>query len=203
VDRTTSDDSRGRLRGRPRDFGRKERACLQMQNRTMIVYWLVPAEPARELLREIIGILAKQFDAPRFEPHLTVFATAGAGKSPRRVLKRISARPIRLSVRGIGVSSEFKKTLFVRLASSRAFEKLVIDLARATKSRAKRVQDPHVSLLYKELPAPVKRELALTIKLPFRGIAFDSIKAIRSVSPIKARPDVEAWRVLARKSLSG
>jgi hypothetical protein len=168
-----------------------------------IAYWLVPADPARELLREIIGILAKQFDAPRFEPHLTIFATPRAGKSPKHALKQIQAKAIRLRLRGIGFSSQFTKTLFVRLTSNQAFERLVIDLSRATKSRAKRVHDPHVSLLYKQLPARTKRELALTIKLPFRGVVFDSIKAIRSVSPIKTRDDVAAWRVVARKSLSG
>jgi putative hydrolase of the HAD superfamily len=174
-----------------------------MEKKTAIAYWLVPAEPSRELFREIIGILAKQFDAPRFEPHLTVFATAGAGKSPRHVLKQIPARSIRLSVRGIGISPEFKKTLFVRLTSNKAFEKLVVDLSRATKSRAQRVHDPHVSLLYRQLPPRAKRELASTIKLPFRGVVFDSIKAIRSASPIKTRADVEAWRVIATKQLSG
>jgi hypothetical protein len=147
-----------------------------------IAYWLVPADPARELLREIIGILAKQFDAPRFEPHLTIFATPRAGKSPKHALKQIQAKAIRLRLRGIGFSSQFTKTLFVRLTSNQAVERLVIDLSRATKSRAKRVHDPHVSLLYKQLPARTKRELALTIKLPFRGVVFDSIKAIGELS---------------------
>jgi 2'-5' RNA ligase len=171
--------------------------------KTAIAYWLVPAKPVRELLREIIGILAKQFDAPRFEPHLTIFATPRAGKSPKHVLKQIQTKSIRLRLRGIGFSSEFKKTLFVRLTPNKAFERLVADFSHATKSHAKHVHDPHVSLLYKQLPARTKRELALTIKLPFDEVTFDSIKAVRSASPIKTRADVEAWRVVARRSLSG
>jgi 2'-5' RNA ligase len=193
----------GRPLCRPNNCRTRQRAFLQMPKKTAIAYWLVPAEPRRELLREIIGILAKQFDAPRFEPHVTIFAAPGTGKSPKQILKQIQARPIRLRLRGIGFSSEFRKTLFVRLIPNQAFKRLVADFSHATKSRAKRVHDPHVSLLYKQLPAGAKRELALTIKLPFRGVVFDSIKAVRSASPIKTRDDVEAWRVIARKSLSG
>lgn len=172
-----------------------------MPKKIAIAYWLVPAEPRRELLREIIGILAKQFDAPRFEPHVTILAAPGTGKSPKQILKQIQAKPIRLRLCGIGFSSQFRKTLFVRLTPNKAFERLVVDLSDATKSRAKRVPDPHVSLLYTQLPVRAKRELALTIKLPFHGVVFDSIKAIRSASPIKTRDDVEAWRVVARRSL--
>ena len=174
-----------------------------MPKKTAIVYWLIPAEPERELLREIIGILAKQFDAPRFEPHLTIFATPGAGKSPKHLLKQIQVKSIRLRLRGIGFSSEFTKTLFVRLTSNQAFERLVVDLRCATNSRGKVSTNPHVSLLYKRIPAATKKELASTIKLPFDEVIFDSIKAVRSASPIKTRADVEAWRVVARRSLSG
>jgi 2'-5' RNA ligase len=166
-----------------------------------IAYWLVPADPARELLREIIGILAKQFDAPRFEPHLTIFATPGAGKSPKHALKQIQAKSIRLRLRGIGFSSQFTKTLFVRLTSNQAFERLVIDLRRATNSRGKASINPHVSLLYKKIPVPIGKELASTIKLPFDEIIFDSINAMRCASPTKTRADVEAWRVITTRSL--
>jgi hypothetical protein len=165
------------------------------------VYWLIPAESERKLFREIIRILAKQFDAPRFEPHLTIFATAAARQSPRKILEYVDAKPIRLRLREVAFSSKFTKTLFVRFHSSRPLEKLIADLARAARSRAQFVRDPHVSLLYKKLPAAVKKELATTIRLPFRAIVFDAIKTIRCASPTRTGNDVEAWRVVVAKSL--
>jgi hypothetical protein len=116
-------------------------------------------------------------------------------------LRQINAVPIRLSVREIAFSSEFQKTLFVRLKPNKSLQNLMVDLGRATKSSRRRLADPHVSLLYKALAPSVQKELAATIRLPFQEVNFNSISAVRSVSPIETRADVEAWKVLARKSL--
>ena len=167
-----------------------------------IVYWLIPAAPKRELFRELVRILAKQFDGPRFEPHLTIMTAQEKGESPRKILRAIKASPIRLKVRDISFSTKFNKTLFVRLTPGKAFEKLAGDIARATGSRAKPPAQPHMSLLYRELPATAKKQLALAIKLPFRELVFDSIKAVRCAAPTKTGAEVESWRVLATKNLN-
>ena len=91
----------------------------------------------------------------------------------------------------------------MRFKSNDALKKLVVDLVRVTKSRAKVPRDPHVSLLYKKVPTATKRDLASTIKLPFREVVFDSIRAVRGVLPTRTRREVEAWRVVATKRLSG
>jgi hypothetical protein len=172
-----------------------------------IAYWLIPARPKRELFREFIRILAKEFDAPLFEPHLTILVVRQnrplRNHQVPRILKDVNAAPIRMSVRGIGLSSKFTKTLFVRSKSNKTFEKLIVDLSRATHSRVRAVTDPHVSLLYKKLPSSVKKELASTIRLPFREVIFDSIQAVRCSLPVCNRADVEGWRVVATKSLRG
>jgi 2'-5' RNA ligase len=173
----------------------------KMRKNRAIVYWLMPAKSKCELLREIIRILARQFDAPGFEPHLTLLATPADRRSPKAILQQIEASPIRLRVRRTASSSRFTKTLFVRFESSKSLEKLIIDLGRAVKTRRQKLRDPHVSLLYKKLPARVKKELALTIKLPFQEMKFDSIQAVGSVLPIRDRCDVEAWEVLATRFL--
>src|SRR6202040_2724623 len=117
------------------------------------------------------------------------------------VLKQISLRPIRLTARGVSFSSEFTKTLFVRLKSSEALRRLVTELSRAAKSPARAPSDPHVSLLYKKLPRAAKKELAAVIRLPFRSVVFDSIAAVRCPSPSWTKGDVAAWKILAKKSL--
>ena len=165
------------------------------------VYWLIPTKPQRDFFSEAIRILSKQFNAPRFEPHLTIIVTPEIGLSPRKSLKQIRTSPISLEVRGIGFSSKFTKTLFIRFTSNKSLAKLVVDLARETQSPAKSAHDPHVSLIYREMPTSTKKELASTIQLPFSTVLFDSIKAVRCASPTKTRSDVEAWHVVTKKSL--
>jgi hypothetical protein len=170
----------------------------RIKKHTVIVYWLVPARPERELFRDLIRILAKPFDAPRFEPHLTI-GRAKTRQSPRQVLQRVKAAPIALRVRGVSFSSKFTKTLFVRFHRSRALQKLAIDLSRDATS----LRDPHLSMLYKKLPPWVKRELAAALKLPLKQVAFDKLQAVHCPSPTDTRADVESWRVIASKQLSG
>lgn len=166
-----------------------------------VVYWLLPAKPERELFRDFIRILGKQFRGPSFEPHLTLFFSRHDRKSVKKILQSNQARPIRLHARGVGFSEKFTKTLFARFRSSPALRDLVAELSRAAKSRATAPHDPHVSLLYKNIPRGVKKELAAAIKLPFRSAKFDSIAAVRLTLPVRREADVENWKIIARKSL--
>lgn len=170
--------------------------------KSVIVYWLIPARPERELFRSLIRILAKQFEAPVFGPHLTLgFAkdrqprnqrgSRSVSDSPTKLLRRIKGSPVRLHVRGTAYSSKFTKTLFVQLKRDRALDRLTAALGSSGP------RDPHMSLLYKKLPARVKKQLVATIKLPFRTVKFDAIKAVRCLSPTTTVAEVKSWRVVA------
>jgi len=173
----------------------------RMPKSIALVYWLIPTKQQRDFFSEAIRILSKQFNAPRFEPHLTIIVTSKIVLSPRKILKQIRTSPFSLEVRGMGFSSKFTKTVFVRFASNKSLAKLVVDLARETRSPAKSAYDPHVSLIYKRMPTSTKKQLAATIQLPFSTVLFDSIKAVHCASPTKTRSDVEAWHVVATKTL--
>jgi 2'-5' RNA ligase len=170
--------------------------------KTAIVYWLVPAKPERALLREIIHILAKQYGGLRFEPHLTLFAVPQNRQPSATVLRQIKAAAIRLKIRGVSYSAKFTKTLFVGFQSNRAFEKLAVDLARAAGARVRVRTDPHLSLLYKKIPAATRKQLASALKLPIREVVFDSIQAVRCAFPTKTAADVAAWRPVAKRKLA-
>jgi len=184
-------------------FDKREFVQKPTRKENVILYWLTPAKAERDLFCDIIQILRKQFAAPNFDPHLTLLTTMEDRLSPKEVLQKIEATPVRLTVRAMAFSSEFRKTLFVAFKPNRSLEDLVVDLGGATGSRPKPLDDPHVSLLYKALAPNVLKELAGTIKLPFTEVTFNSISAVRSVSPIETKADVEAWEVLAEESLGG
>lgn len=169
-----------------------------MKKSRLTVVWLIPAEPERELFREIIRILASGFNAPRFEPHLTL-GPAKDACSPPALLRDLRIPPLKLRIRGIAFSAKFTKTLFIRFEPNRDLQRVA---GLAGKDR-KSLRDPHLSLIYKKLPAATKREMAWTIKLPFRYLMFDVLQIMNCASPTETSRDVENWRMLGRKRLSG
>jgi 2'-5' RNA ligase len=151
--------------------------------------------PERELFRDVIGILAKQFDAAKFEPHLTL---CGADrKAPAKQLRKVRSGPVRLRIRGVAHSTKFTKTLYIRCTPNKSLKQLVAELG----GDPSQLRDPHVSLVYKTMSVSVRRELAASIRLPFREINFDQVKIVSCTSPTETRKDVEGWRVIARKKL--
>ena len=176
-----------------------------MTRQTVIAYWLIPSAPARRFFQRIINDLARRCDAPGFEPHLTIHVGAdradvaknALGAAARRC-KLIGLKPIR-----IDQSDEFIKTLFVQFAMSAELSKINGVIREETNDSSQYDLKPHLSLLYKNLAAATRRELAALIDVPLSEVTFDAIKAVRCVSPTESGVDVEAWRVVAAASLSG
>ena len=169
-----------------------------------LAYWLVPTEPARNYFVLLIGRLAARFNAPCFEPHLTVYATRKADEDAGDVLRRAMGgrSPFRLSIRGISWSDKFTKTLFVEFEPNDQLVQLSADLRRASAVQNEYELNPHLSLIYKIMPDETKKEIASSLSLPFREVRFDVAKAVISPADIKSREDVEAWRVVATEQRS-
>ena len=144
------------------------------------------------------------YDAPLFEPHVTVHVGANradAGESALSEAAR-SCKPIKLKALEIGHSSEFIKTLFVQFALNAELRQLNEMIRDAAQDSSHYELKPHLSLLYKKMPAVARRQLAGSIKVPFSEVTFDALRAVRCVSPTRTRADVEAWRVVATTELS-
>ena len=174
-----------------------------MTRQAVIAYWLIPAEPAHSFFQRIIDDLARRYDAPVFEPHVTFYVGADRVNSAQRALAE-SARqstPINVTPVGVQQSDEFVKTLFVQFALSADLRQLN-EIIRNTAHDLSRFRlKPHLSLLYKKMDIAVRRELAASIVVPFSQITFDRIKAVRCVSPTQSRADVEAWSFVAAEEL--
>jgi hypothetical protein len=170
----------------------------------IITYWLCPAEPARSHFGALISDLAARFDAPVFEPHVTVYVTKAERETPGEVLGNLLPKrpPCRLSVLGLNYSDNFTQTLFVRFALHADLTRLSEDLRRASAAQSDYELNPHLSLLYKTMDPETKRGLAGAITLPFRDATFDTVKAVLSPAEIKSRHEVEAWRVVAERKLT-
>ena len=163
-----------------------------------IAYWLLPETAAREVLSHEIAELAKQFSAPFFEPHVTVFVAPENTDSPKQVVREIGDIDLELTIRGIQSSRQFTKTLFLQFGLSEELQQLADVIWTASGAPVRYLVDPHLSLLYAKLPEETKQTLAEEIRLPFRKIHFISICAMRCARPTTTPTEVEQWKLLAR-----
>ena len=58
-----------------------------MEKPYAIAYWLLPEKAAREVFTNEIRELARRFQAPAFEPHVTVFIASENSRNPAEVLR--------------------------------------------------------------------------------------------------------------------
>jgi len=174
-----------------------------VSRRIVIAYWLIPAEPARGFFQAVINDLAHQHDAPVFEPHVTVFVGTNRVGAAERALSRVASEwlPINLKTLGINQSDEFIKTLFVQFAPNKRLRQINETIRDTAKDSSHYQLKPHLSLLYKTMPAAVRRNVAASISVPYSEVNFDTIKAVRCVSPTQTRADVERWRVIGSAEL--
>ena len=174
-----------------------------MTRQTVIAYWLIPSEPAQSFFQRIINDLARRYDAPAFEPHVTMHVGADRADAAKNALGHAARgrELIELTPLGIDQSDEFIKTLFVQFAVTTELRKTNHIIRETTHDSSQYELKPHLSLLYKNLPAVTRSELAASITLPFSDIPFESLQAIRCVSPTQTGSDVEAWELIASKFL--
>ncbi|MDP9005135.1 MAG: 2'-5' RNA ligase family protein [Verrucomicrobiota bacterium] len=174
--------------------------------KSSLAHWLIPAEPVRSLFVSTIARLSSRFDSPVFEPHLTIYAASSSTESSKEALKAALSgwAPFRLTVREIGCSEAFTKTVFVQFEQSAALAEMSRELREASGANDEYELDPHLSLIYKRMTKEERAELAASIRLPFTEVLFDTVKAVVCpTTPIRSREDVENWRVVASQRLTG
>jgi 2'-5' RNA ligase len=175
-----------------------------VSRRTVIAYWLIPTEPARSYFQNIVNDLAEQYSAPEFEPHVTVHVGVDCTETVDEVLSKAgrSSKKIALQVLNVSSSSEFIKTLCLHFTRSTQLQQLNQNIRTAAQDSPEYQLSPHLSLLYKRMSIQDRRLLTHSIEVPFSEVTFDSLKAVRCVSPTRSRADVEGWRVVAEKPLN-
>jgi hypothetical protein len=163
----------------------------------VLAYWLLPAAAAREFFQTTIGRLAAGCDAPVFEPHLTLGIGPDLLDDAQRRLRGVAAGPIELRAGGIDFTAKFTQTLFVRFDSNPSLENLRDSLGLAGGGAF----DPHVSLLYKKMPADKQAQLAAVVRLPFQTVWFDALQVVRCRLPVATPADVASWEVVVSHRL--
>jgi 2'-5' RNA ligase len=185
------------------ELNRRSFCALPVSRRIVVAHWLIPAEPAHGFFQDLINDLARRYDAPVFEPHVTIYVGADSTDAVDTTLSKAArdCEPIVLQVLEVSHSDEFVKTLFVEFGLNSKLRQLNQVICSAAQNPSDYDLKPHLSLLYKRTSVQKRRALARSIEVPFSQVLFDSLKAVRCISPTQSRADVEAWRVVTEKVL--
>jgi 2'-5' RNA ligase len=174
-----------------------------VSRRIVIAHWLIPAEPAHRFFQDLINDLARRYDAPVFEPHVTIYVGANSTDAVNTTLSKAARDCKRIMLQALEVShsDDFIKTLFVEFGLSTKLRQLNQVIRSAARDSSDYHLKPHLSLLYKRMSVQTRHRLARSIEVPFSQVVFDSLKAVRCISPTQSRADVEVWRVVSEKVL--
>lgn len=123
--------------------------------------WLKPENEVYDVLKRIIVSLAKEYEGPVFEPHITV---AGGIDRPEDELQELvsdlakESEPMTLHLKETDFRDALYRSLFVRIAPN---DTLLFLRERCLTSLKKEHEPymPHISLMYKKLEAHRKKEI--------------------------------------------
>jgi 2'-5' RNA ligase len=156
------------------------------------------------MFTSLIAQLVSEYDAAPFEPHITLHAGACTDEDDvDALLGTVAAatEQMELMCGETGHTDALFKTLFIQFDDPR-----LLALHRRLRDRLTRTVDytlqPHLSLLYKELPQAVRRDLASHYTFRGKTILFDHIAAVRPGAGQDGWSDVRGWVVWARRPLS-
>jgi len=179
---------------------------------TMFCVWLIPAMPFHTMLQAHINELVTTYAAPSFEPHVTLFCgeTNDIEKTKVSLEALLKNQPkIALTAGSLEASDKWYKTLYVQFKSNAIITKLNEVVKTKLDPNSDYELNPHLSLLYKNIPLDQKRKLTEEVwpkvldYIPANKILnFDTIKLMTDTD--KEGPDaVKSWKLLQSYHLGG
>jgi hypothetical protein len=153
-----------------------------------IAFWLILAEPDLTIYQALIHDFAHRYNAPTFVPHVTLHSC-----KVETLHAFQNVIDIVLEVDQILYSDSFTKSLFIQFFSNSQLEQLSESFQQNFESPF--ILNPHLSLIYANLPEFEKRSLIPEIPVK-PSIRFDQIRAIEIPTSIQTRADVEKFRLI-------
>ncbi len=181
-----------------------------------VSFWLLPGAASMQVFAQRIDDLARRYDAPRFMPHVTVHVDRVVPHADLAGILEEAAACIGPFVMQAGPTDHLPlrfKTLFVTLSGGD-----IIGLAAALAASVRRWRpepaeskepaagyrlEPHLSLLYKELPEAERGMLAARYCHEGESVYFDRIAALTPGPGARDFSRVEDWVVSPPRLLVG
>ncbi len=132
--------------------------------------WLVPPAPLAARLAAVIDELAARYGTPRFPPHVTLRSRLREIPPLEELaasLRSLTLRPLRVT------------------AGSSLYQCVFVELARED---PRLPRDPHLSLIYGDLDAATRAEIAATVTVPMEPFPAAALWAVEIVGSADAWP---------------
>ncbi len=161
--------------------------------------WLKPENEVRDILKRIIDRLAEEYDAPVFEPHITV--ASGIKMPVDEMVGRLESvshtvEPMTLYLEDTDFRDSYYRSLFVRIAPNEALLAL-----RERSLREFRLEHepymPHLSLMYREMDSGKKQQIIERV-----GKRFDLVFIPDKIHLVRVSGPPETWKELLHIPLS-
>jgi 2'-5' RNA ligase len=149
--------------------------------------WLVPRGEAHEDLARLVRDASARSSGPAFEPHVTL--VPGVEGDVDRVLHataRLAARtaPFEIRLAALGWRDEYFRCLFVEVQKDPELMALASAAREMLDLPAEPGYFPHLSLLYADLGAGSKPELAREVPPRPAGFLVQAIHVYRTQGPV-------------------
>jgi 2'-5' RNA ligase len=164
--------------------------------------WLTPAPSDRRWISKVIQDFAAEYNAPIFEPHVTVYSGVyGPEEGLENIVTEATASlsPLTLQVTGLNYTKEFLKTGFIVFAPNDRLIQLSKDIRNRLQTSMEYTLEPHLSLIYKDIPLDQKRTAMLRFIVSIATVTFDRVKVMTPSD--KGWDDVLNWTEIDRHTL--
>jgi 2'-5' RNA ligase len=163
----------------------------------MHAIWLTFSKNDMDYLKKIIDKIAKRYQAPKFEPHVTVYGLVNSKISQINSIARevsLNCNSCVVKKSKILQSDELWKTVYIELETDKQLKIIHENLKKYFEKIVKYEFKPHISLIYKILPLEEKIKIIneLDIKNEF---------TINKLVIQKFFPDVEKWKIIKKYDL--
>ncbi len=172
--------------------------------RTKVAFWLIPSAEDRIFFQETIDTLAREYDAPTFTPHVTIYSGEYApDESLAEHIEKATqgVQSFSLIVDKLLYTDLFTKTLFVQFQPSAILSQISETLRLSSRQPSDFSLNPHLSLIYQHLSEEIKKNLTTSMSLPKTEVFFNEVRAITTSERAQKREDVESWKVICIRKL--
>ena len=158
----------------------------------MFAVWLIPVLEDEQYLGEIARKLSKLYEAPKFQPHITIYGLIDAKFEivKNAVIKSVAdVEPFTVKTTGLSYSDDIWKSVFVNIESNKNLNLIHERLSDNLGMYSKYNFIPHLSLIYKKIDESEKKKIIDNIRLK-KELGIDKI------SILKFSEDISKWKII-------
>lgn len=161
--------------------------------------WIVPSSDIKKQLSEIVGDLSVKYQAPNFEPHMTLLGDVSLDKETMLQKSHLlvsQLKPFSASLGEISFSTTYFQSVFVHIKSNAALMNANLK-AKEVFQVPNTIFMPHMSLLYGDHPMEEREKIASQITI-LGNLSFN----VEKIIVVPSTKDPSEWKYLAEIPLN-